>query len=142
MFGRLTQKGPSKKMSGWTNQWPNSDGFTRKGRKGPNFETALLHLLFPDDWIRKLEFSQIFWKKCFKGHFYKGAELYWQELATLIELFVLSGPEKVKLEEIVNVSLSANYEEGTLVAQATLSLAVRYAKKSLKKVKKLSKDNI
>jgi hypothetical protein len=40
----------------------------------------------------------------------------------------LTGPEKVKLEEIVNVSLSADYEEGTLVAQATLSLAVRYAK--------------
>ncbi len=46
--------------------------------------------------------------------------------------FVLSGPEKVKLEELVNVSLSAAYEEGTLVAQATLSLPVRYMlKKSL-----------
>jgi hypothetical protein len=40
---------------------------------------------------------------------------------------VLSGPEKVKLSEIVNVSLSADYEEGTLVTQANLSLAVRYA---------------
>ncbi len=47
----------------------------------------------------------------------------------------LSGPEKVKLEEIVNVSLSATYEEGTLVAQANLSLAVRYAKESLKNLR-------
>ncbi len=45
----------------------------------------------------------------------------------------------MKLEEIVNVSLSANYEEGTLVAQATLSLDVRCAKKSLKNFKNLVK---
>jgi hypothetical protein len=48
---------------------------------------------------------------------------------------VLPGPEKVKLEEIVNVRLSANYEEGTLVAQATLSLDVRCAKKPKKSEK-------
>ncbi len=35
----------------------------------------------------------------------------------------------MKVDEIVNVGLSAAYEEGTLVAQATLSLAIRYAKK-------------
>jgi hypothetical protein len=45
---------------------------------------------------------------------------------------VFLGPGKVKLEEIVKVSLTAAYEEGTLVAQATLSLAVRCAKKALK----------
>jgi hypothetical protein len=66
--------------------------------------------------------------KCFVGHFYKGP-IY--ELATLIKLCVLLEPGKVKLEEIVNVSLSADYAEGTLVAQTTLSLAVRYAKKAL-----------
>ncbi len=38
----------------------------------------------------------------------------------------------MKLDEIVNVSLSADYEEGTLVAKATLSLSVRYVEKSLK----------
>ncbi len=44
----------------------------------------------------------------------------------------MSGPEKVKLEEIVNVSLVADYEEGIPVAQATLSLDVRCAKKATK----------
>ncbi len=43
----------------------------------------------------------------------------------------------MKLNEIVNVSLSADYEEGTVVAQATLSLAVRYAKKRVFKSEKL-----
>ncbi len=53
----------------------------------------------------------------------------------------MSGPEKVKLEEIVNVSLSAACEEGTLVAQATLSLAVRYAKKRVFKSEKHGRSN-
>ncbi len=48
---------------------------------------------------------------------------------------MLLGPGKVKLEELVNVSLSAAYEEGTLVAQATLSLDVRCAKKPKKSEK-------
>ncbi len=41
----------------------------------------------------------------------------------------------------MNVSLSAAYEEGTLVAQATLSLAVRYVKKP-QKIKKKNLVNL
>jgi hypothetical protein len=48
MFGRITQKGPSKKVSGLTNQRPIWGGiFTERAEKVQNFETALLPLLFP-----------------------------------------------------------------------------------------------
>jgi hypothetical protein len=48
MFGRITQKGPSKKVSGLTDQRPIWGGiFTERAeKKGQNFETALLPLLF------------------------------------------------------------------------------------------------
>jgi hypothetical protein len=47
---QTTQKGPNKKVSGRTNQWPNwRQIYTQRAEKGANFETAMLPLLFPNE---------------------------------------------------------------------------------------------
>jgi hypothetical protein len=69
-FGRIFQKGPSKKVSGWTNPWPNLAGILpERAKKGPNFETVNCLYFFLRNSHEKLDLSQVLGLKLLKKWF-------------------------------------------------------------------------
>ncbi len=59
-FGRITPKGPSKKVSGWTNPRPSlARILPEKAKKGPNFETVHCLYFFLRNAHEKLDLSQV-----------------------------------------------------------------------------------